>query len=141
LAENPNVCRESLSQQEINDWFNKGKLFFSLARGEAWSFFHHRALACGVPLVTPCHAGLTDYVTSENSYIIPHSEVWADGYFGWSLGKWSTVDLAVAEEVLRSAVRDPGFKDKQAAAAASVAHFTKARMRRELLAALELSGQ
>lgn len=123
------------------DWFKAGKLFISISRAEGWGLYQHKALASGVPLVTPLHGGLLDFVTADNSYIIPHTEVFADGLFGQGLGKWADVKIEEAEEVLRFAINDPGLKVKQVAAAASVAHFTKARMRRELLAALELTGQ
>lgn len=129
------------STEDHEAWFRSGKLFLNLCSGEGWGLFQHKALAHGLPLVTPCHGGLVDFVTPENSYIIPHTEVFASGYFAVGLGKWADVKIEEAEEVLRFALNDPGLKVKQVAAAASVAHFTKARMRRELLAALELSGQ
>ena len=125
-----------LSESEQWAWFTSGKLFLSLSRGEGWGLYQHAALAIGIPLVCTAYGGLADFVTDENSYIIPHTEIFADGYFSQGLGKWSDVDLKDAEDVLRFALSDPGFSKKQKAAAASVARFTRSAMRQQLLSVL-----
>lgn len=53
-----------------------GHCFVLISRGEGWCLPACEAAACGLPVIAADHGGQRDFLTADNSYLVP-----PDGYF------------------------------------------------------------
>jgi glycosyltransferase involved in cell wall biosynthesis len=81
LKEHPNKdhapiywCHDYIEQELMPSMYNIGDCFVSTSRGEGFSIPTLEASQMGLPVIAPFHTGFTDYITDENSYIVPVDE-------------------------------------------------------------------
>ena len=61
---------ENLDYKELVNLYNKGDVFVSPTRAEAFNIPCLEAMSCGLPVITTSFGGQTDYVNNDNGWII-----------------------------------------------------------------------
>jgi len=117
--------------EDMPGFYENFDTYVHMSRGEGFSLTQIEAAACGLPVISCYHSGMTEYLTQENSYLIPCPETapcdqsltsicyYYQGQRVWKLGKkqidaatdhmlhvWSNWSEAQEKaELMRKAVR------------------------------------
>jgi glycosyltransferase involved in cell wall biosynthesis len=97
--------------------------YIHMSRGEGFSLTQIEAAACGLPVISNCHSGMTEYLTKENSFMIDCKEVekccpelgsvcyFYQGQYLWKVGK---KQINQASEYMDYVVNNYGNAKKKA---------------------------
>ncbi len=117
------VLRALLPESELADWYRSLTAFVSLSAGEGFGLHLLEAMACGVPLVAPCHGGPADFFDAAVGWPVAFRPVRVDTdlYRGGMIEP----DAAAVVATLRAVADDPGATARRGEAAATrAAGFT-----------------
>jgi len=64
---------DNLSNSDMLGLHKRGDCFVLLQRSEGWGLPHFEAAACGKPVITPAYGGQTEFLNSDNSYLIDYN--------------------------------------------------------------------
>ena len=67
----------------------------------------HESMACGRPVIAARYAGLSEFMTEENSFPVNYSEVRSEGYWKNPGGKWSKYNKEHMIETMRYCYNNP----------------------------------
>ena len=96
---------ENLSQLDMQRLHRRGDCFVLLQRAEGWGLPHFDAATNGRPIITTAYGGQTDFLNTENSYLVdyqlrPVSRMrWSPYYTAGAY--WASPDLAQAGRLMR----------------------------------------
>jgi glycosyltransferase involved in cell wall biosynthesis len=130
------VLRAVLPPGDLADWYRSLTAFVNGSSGEGFGLHLIEAMACGRPLVTPCHSGLTAFFDPGVGYPVDFQLVPVKGSDIYT-GHWAEPSEASMVERLREIHADPATAERLGAAAAARAKgFTWKAAGQQLLAAL-----
>jgi glycosyltransferase involved in cell wall biosynthesis len=72
------VLRALLPEAELADWYRSLTAFVSVSAGEGFGLHLLEAMACGVPLVAPCHGGPADFFDDSVGWPVAYRPVRVD---------------------------------------------------------------
>lgn len=101
------ICKDSLTRDELKDWYSYNDCFVSCVSAEGWGLMQHESMACGRPVIASKYAGLSEFMTEENSFCVNYKEVPAEGYWKAPAAKWSKYDEENLIETMRFAYNNP----------------------------------
>jgi glycosyltransferase involved in cell wall biosynthesis len=93
--------------KDLVQLYNKGNVFVSPTRAEAYNLGCIEACACGLPVITTNFGGQTDFINESNGWIIPgileeiKHEILYEGI------KWLTPDVEELRKVMRDIYNHP----------------------------------
>ena len=101
------ICKDSFTRNQLKDWYSDNDCFVSCVSAEGWGLMQHESMACGRPVIAAKYAGLSEFMTEENSFCINYKEVPAEGYWKAPAAKWSKYDEEHLIETMRFAYNNP----------------------------------
>ena len=116
----PNVVLKSgfLDDDAMQELHRSADVLLSLHRAEGFGLPMLEAMSHGVPVVGTGWSGNTDFMTSDNSALVPFELVPVQDAAGmYSGGEWAEPDLDAAAEILRSLASDEARYEALARAA------------------------
>ncbi len=135
------VTTAMLKDEDMGDWIRELDVFCSLSRGEGWGLFQHQALACGKPVIGALFGGVADFLTPDNSYMLPYFMLPATGSTYEGAGFWAEVDEDDFIDALRFVEGDrAGRKASGERAVKDMAPLTWEAHARKVLDALTATG-
>lgn len=99
------IIRDKLTLGQMGDWYRSLSAFLSLAKSEGWGLHQHQAMMCGVPLISPRFAGVAEFFTGREGWVVDHKLAPATGYYD-KLGVWCEPSITHAAQCLRSAYNE-----------------------------------
>ena len=63
-----------IPEEEMLETYKMGDVFICTSRGEGFSLPQIEAAACGLPVISCNNTGMSEYLTEENSFIIPNKQ-------------------------------------------------------------------
>src|SRR5690606_21521705 len=77
LSNRPDILiwDETLSQQQIGSLYKNAHAFVLASRGEGWGRPYLEAMALGLPTIGTCGTGNEDFMSDENSFLVPTTTV------------------------------------------------------------------
>lgn len=115
LAPNIRVYENMLIRPEIvSAELNKAHCAVFASSAEGWCLPLMEAMACGLPVITTNVTGMSEYVTKENAYIIPHGDMVTaeDGWVFKGHGQWYDIPFEAIKETMEKAF-EKGFTPNQ----------------------------
>jgi glycosyltransferase involved in cell wall biosynthesis len=103
------VFVEDLGHKALSALVAHVDAFVSLHRAEGFGLAIAEAMQLGRPVIATAYSGNLDYMTPENSYLVPYRMARpdeADGVFPAGT-EWADPDLDAAAEMMRAIVGDP----------------------------------
>lgn len=67
------VVAAHLTEAELADWYASLTCFVNVSKGEGFGLMPLQAMACGRPVLSPKFGGVSEYLTEDNGYVIPHT--------------------------------------------------------------------
>lgn len=120
------LITESMKFDRLRELYNEADVFVSTTMADGFNLPCLEALACGIPVLTTCFGGQTDFVNVDNGWIIEKGE-----YIQWGKEvnyeavKWFKPDLAEIRAKLREIYENKEIVAKKASnAALSVKNWT-----------------
>jgi len=101
------ICKSSLDLNQLRDWYSYNDCFVSCVSAEGWGLMQHESMACGRPVIAAKYAGLSEFMTEENSFCVNYEEVPAEGFWKAPAAKWSKYDEENLIETMRFAYNNP----------------------------------
>ena len=101
LPSNVEIVYDNLKFNELVDFYNKGDVFVSPTRGEAFGLNYVEAMACGKPVIATNFGGQTDFIDETVGWLIEYKleeVIHNPAYEGI---KWATPDIKHLKETLR----------------------------------------
>lgn len=137
------IVKQHFEEYEIARWIHGLTAYMTLSRGEGFSLWPLHCMASGRPVIGASYGGQAEFITKENSFVVPHREVDADS--GESnvkyLGQWAKLDEQVAANWMRSIHCDRKLAIARARVAVeTVQHLTWDAMGEKLVNTLERIG-
>lgn len=123
------IITSSLSQEEVRALLASASLYISTDRANGWGMPTHQAMAMGVPTAAIDWSGSTEFMTAENSLLIPPDDdlepvdprlVEARPLYQGQ--QWARVRTEVVRSVMRRAVQEPAELARLADAARAHVH-------------------
>jgi len=131
------IVAQYLSEAGMANWFAGLTCFVSASAAEGWGLMQQQALSVGRPVITTFFGGVTEFVTADNSYIVPHIEVPATGRFA-GMGRWAQADKGVLIENMQRVYRDRSEASKKGlVGSGDVRHLTWKRSNAALASILD----
>lgn len=113
-ARSPRVhlLEDYLPTEELQSLTQHALAFVSLHRSEGLGLSLMEAMAQGTPVVATGYSGNVDFMTSENSILIPFemTPVTAAGGYYSGTGEWAEPDLTSAAQAMRRLFEDRGVR-------------------------------
>jgi glycosyltransferase involved in cell wall biosynthesis len=103
------ICKESYTRHQLKSWYSNNDCFVSCVSAEGWGLMQHESMACGRPVIAAKYAGLSEFMTEDNSFCINYKEVPAEGYWKAPGAKWSKYDEEHLIESMRFAYNNPSI--------------------------------
>lgn len=103
------ICKDSLTRDELKNWYSYNDCFVSCVSAEGWGLMQHESMACGRPVIASKYAGLSEFMTEDNSFCVNYKEVPAEGYWKAPAAKWSKYDEENLIETMRFAYNNPNI--------------------------------
>ena len=102
-----NIDVQNYPYEKLVNLYNRGTIFVSPTRAEAYNLPCIEAMACELPVITTTFGGQTDYCSQETGWMIDGKleEVQHEIMYGGI--KWITPDIKKLREALRQAYDDP----------------------------------
>jgi hypothetical protein len=111
------VMDATVSAGELGALMQMADCYVSLHRSEGFGLTMAESMILGKPVIATAYSGNLDFMTEENSFLVPHS--WAEvprGAGAYPVGaRWAEPDLEVAASMMRTVFEDPGLASKVAA--------------------------
>ena len=101
------IHKDSFTRNQLKDWYSYNDCFVSCVSAEGWGLMQHESMACGRPVIASKYAGLSEFMTEDNSFCINYKEVPAEGYWKAPAAKWSKYDEENLIETMRFAYNNP----------------------------------
>ena len=101
------ICKESYTRHQLKSWYSNNDCFVSCVSAEGWGLMQHESMACGRPVIAAKYAGLSEFMTEDNSFCVNYKEVPAEGYWKAPAAKWSKYDEEHLIESMRFAYNNP----------------------------------
>jgi len=95
------VVNAKLTNHQLKEWYCSNDVFVSGVSAEGWGLMQHESMACGRSVIAPIYAGLSEFMTTENSFSLNYTEVPSTGYWENPGGKWSKYDEDHMIETMR----------------------------------------
>ncbi|MFO0851386.1 MAG: glycosyltransferase [Gemmataceae bacterium] len=134
------VLRAVLPHTELADWYRSLTAYVNGSSGEGFGLHLIEAMACGRPLITPCHSGLTAFFDPSVGYPVDYTLVPVRGSDTYT-GTWAEPSGASLVERMRQVYADPATAARFGAASAARAKlFTWKAAGQQLLTALRKHG-
>jgi Glycosyl transferases group 1 len=111
------IVIEGYLPAEQRDAFIRGATaYVSLHRAEGYGLTLAEAMSVGTPTIATAWSGNMQFMTPENSFLVPSSlvEIAADTPIYAGLGQWAEPDLDVAAEFMQHVLDDPGEAKQRA---------------------------
>jgi glycosyltransferase involved in cell wall biosynthesis len=86
---------------QMIDFYNKGDVFVSPTRAEAYNLPLIEAMACGLPVITTTFGGQTDYCNEENSWLVGGLLFEVKHEIQYEGIRWLTPDLEDLKKAMR----------------------------------------
>jgi len=96
-----------ISFDKLVEIYNKGTIFVSPTRAEAFNLPCLEAMACGLPVITTNYGGQTDYVNDENGWIISGELKEVENELMYEGINWLTPSIKELRKVLRECYKNP----------------------------------
>ena len=103
------ICKESYTRHQLKSWYSNNDCFVSCVSAEGWGLMQHESMACGRPVIAAKYAGLSEFMTEDNSFCVNYKEVPAEGYWKAPGAKWSKYDEEHLIESMRFAYNNPSI--------------------------------
>lgn len=134
------IIRAHLSEHELRDWLASLTCFVSEARGEGWGLIQQQAMAVGRPVMCMKFAGLSAFVTEENSFCVPYDLKPAEKNYS-GCGCWAVPRSGAFVSMMRHVANHPSeARIKGAIAAQDVSNLSWENSNIELASVLEEIG-
>jgi len=101
------ICKESYTRHQLKSWYSNNDCFVSCVSAEGWGLMQHESMACGRPVIAAKYAGLSEFMTEDNSFCVNYKEVPAEGFWKAPGAKWSKYDEEHLIESMRFAYNNP----------------------------------
>lgn len=115
---------DELSSTDIMRLHATGDCFVSAHRGEGWGYPQMEAMTQGKPIISTNFGGVHEYLSEENSWLIPYSleSVFGMGHIPWynSSQQWAEPDYYVMGQAMLEAYYDRELTIKKGMAAKSL---------------------
>lgn len=95
------ITTEYYNNIQLKNWYSSLDVFVSGVSAEGWGLHQHESMACGRPIIAANYAGLSEFMTPENSFCLNYKEVPSTGYWETPGGKWSKYDEEHMIETMR----------------------------------------
>lgn len=92
------ITRDHLKWEDVARWMRRITVFISAAKGEGFGLWQLQALASGRPVIGCLFSGVTEFMTSENSYPVDFKLVNANPPYE---GKWAEPNGSSLVEQMR----------------------------------------
>ncbi len=102
-----NIDIQSYPYNKLIELYNRGTIFVSPTRAEAYNLPCIEAMACGLPVITTTFGGQTDYCSQETGWMINGKFEEVKHELMYEGIKWLTPDIKQLREALRQAYNDP----------------------------------
>ncbi|OWK39664.1 glycosyltransferase [Fimbriiglobus ruber] len=133
------VIRAALPMAELADWYRSLTAYVNASCGEGFGLHLIEAMACGRPLVTPCHTGLTAFFDPSIGYAVDYTLVPVRNEI--YTGHWAEPsDDSLAAQMRRVYADRAEVERLGAASAARAKGFTWKAAGRQVVAALREYG-
>lgn len=109
-----------LTRAELGALFHAATIYISLHRSEGFGLTMAEAMACGTAVVATAYSGNLDFMTCDNSALVPWTPASVPPGAGpYPAGAtWAEPDVADAARLLRRLVTEPGYAARLGARAA-----------------------
>lgn len=101
------ILSETLGNSEMADLIASHDILISLHRGEGFGLALSDAMAAGLCVIATGWSGNMEFMTPENSVLVPARLVAAESLYNGPMAQWADPDLAYAAEQLRSLAANP----------------------------------
>lgn len=102
-----NIETADMPYNKLVDLYNRGTVFVSPTRAEAYNIPCIEAMACGLPVITTNFGGQTDYCSNETGWIIGGELTQVEHEVMYEEVKWLTPDIKQLRNALREAYTKP----------------------------------
>jgi glycosyltransferase involved in cell wall biosynthesis len=112
-------------QNKLVEFYNKGNVFLSPTRAEAFNIPCLEAMACGLPVLTTNFGGQTDFVNDENGWLIGGQMTEIKHELEYEGISWLTPSIIELRKVMREIYSNPQLiKQKGLKAIKTAQEFT-----------------
>ena len=102
-----NIDIQNYPYNKLIDLYNKGTIFVSPTRAEAYNLPCIEAMACGLPVITTTFGGQTDYCSNETGWMIDGEFTEVKHELMYEGIKWLTPNITKLRSALRMAYMEP----------------------------------
>jgi len=117
VADRPEIhlIEKTVSAEAKNAMIASCDCYVSLHRSEGLGLTMAEAMYFGKPVIATAYSGNLDFMTAENSFLVPYAEVeiGADADPYPPKGKWAEPDLEFVSRTMREIVADPAEADRR----------------------------
>lgn len=103
-----NIDTQNYPYEKLVDLYNKGHVFVSPTRAEAYNLGCIEAMACGLPVITTNFGGQTDFVNTDNGWLVGGELKTVEHEIMYEGIKWLTPNI----EELRRSMRE-AYENKE----------------------------
>jgi len=118
-----NIDIQNYPYNKLVDLYNRGTIFVSPTRSEAYNLPCIEAMACGLPVITTTFGGQTDYCSKETGWMIDGQLEEVKHEILYEGVKWLTPDIKQLREALRQAYENPDLVKRYGLTALSTARL------------------
>jgi glycosyltransferase involved in cell wall biosynthesis len=86
------ITTEHYDKIQLKNWYGSLDVFVSGVSAEGWGLHQHESMVCGRPVIAANYAGLSEFMTQENSFCLNYDEIPSTGYWETPGGRWSKYD-------------------------------------------------
>ncbi len=103
------LIEQQLSREETNALIHHCDAYLSLHRSEGFGLTMAEAMYLGKPVIATAYSGNMDFMTEENSYLVPYQPVTLQQHHGLyeQDNQWADPDIHAAAELLRAVYANP----------------------------------
>ncbi len=102
-----NIDVQNYPYNKLIDLYNKGTIFVSPTRAEAYNLPCIEAMACGLPVITTTFGGQTDYCSNETGWMIDGEITEVKHEMMYEGIKWLTPNITKLRSAMREAYMEP----------------------------------
>ena len=107
----PIVVSQPLPEQGLIRLYNQCDAFVLPTKAEGWGLPIIEAMACSLPVIVTAYSALTEYVSTENGYLITVSQMVKAcddfAYYGQDFGYWAQPDVSHLKALMRHVFENP----------------------------------
>jgi glycosyltransferase involved in cell wall biosynthesis len=107
------IITDVYDYKDLIDFYNKGHVFVSPTRAEAFNLPCIEAMACGLPVITTAYGGQTDYVNESNGYLVGGKLRTVKHELLYEGVKWLTPSIKELKKRMREAIQDIKGREKR----------------------------